>query len=238
MVSAPLGTSSTKRCKDQARSRYNHQKQAGSPDDTCWHGCEAGRCRVSLCSLQGKWWVGDQGHWWNIYGWVSSFNHLTSPYLTLWVSSCSGQPVEVHWIWKCSRTPGGPRSSGRRERRDSVLRRRGLGHRGIQIRKTLVRALLCFISVAGDMGICWLTCIKLLSCLFQYQPHHRSCGGADAEPHGRDDGGAEGVRSPETRQYVWQFVQVNDSKITLLGPKQPFNHFREAKGAAGANKTS
>lgn len=29
--------------------------------------------------------------------------------------------------------------------------------------------------------------------LFQHQPDHRSRGGADAKPHRRDDGGAEGV---------------------------------------------
>lgn len=46
-------------------------------------------------------------------------------------------------------------------------------------------------------------------CLFQHQPHHRSRRGTNAEPHWRDDGGAEGVRSWETRQYVWQVVKVN-----------------------------
>lgn len=65
--------------------------------------------------------------------------------------------------------------------------------------------------------------LSLLSCLFQHQPHHWSCGGADAEPHRRDDGGAEGVRSPDTRQYVWEVGKVNilnkkglGEQITLL----------------------
>lgn len=139
------------------------------------------------------------------------------------LSSCSRQPVEVHRIWKCSRTPDGSRTSRRRERRDSVLRRWRLRHRGIQICETLVRAMFIYVyALVINESIC--SCpLSLLSCLFQHQPHHWSCGGADAEPHRRDDGGAEGVRSPDTRQYVWEVGEVNipnkeglGEQITLL----------------------
>lgn len=58
-------------------------------------------------------------------------------YLSM-MSSRSGQPVEVHRLRKRSGAPVGPRAPGRRERRDAILRRRGLGHGGIQICQTLV----------------------------------------------------------------------------------------------------
>lgn len=35
--------------------------------------------------------------------------------------------------------------------------------------------------------------LTVLVSLFQHQPDHWSRGGADAKPHRRDDGGAEGV---------------------------------------------
>lgn len=64
----------------------------------------------------------------------------------LMMSWRSGQPVEVHRVRKRSGTPGGPRTPGGRERRDAVLRRRGLGHGGVQIRKALVRAPVEFVA--------------------------------------------------------------------------------------------
>lgn len=67
--------------------------------------------------------------------------YVTSQPCVSVVSSRSGQPVEVHRIWKRSRTPGGSRTSCRRERRDRVLRGWRLRHRGIQICKTLVSVL-------------------------------------------------------------------------------------------------
>lgn len=179
-----------------------------------------------LCKESGEWemWVTAD----NIDGWVNSSTTgraiFSPPEAALCL--CSGKPVEVYWIWERSGTPGGSRSSGRRERRDSVLGGRGLRHGGVQICKTLVcnNSPPAPIPPAAHVRICFRARIEpQLSNLSQYQPHHRPRGGADAKPHGRNDGGAEGVRSWETCHDVRQAVQVSESSalpVSLVWKEQ------------------
>lgn len=138
-----LGTSPTKRCKGQARGWHHYKEQVSSPHDTCRHGRKADVCGVPFRPVQRKWWVemfGPPRH-------LLIVDWLIRAHQYFYVTShpcvcCSGQPVEVHRLWECCRTPRGSRTSCRWKRRDPVLWRWRFWHRGVQVCQTYVSALL------------------------------------------------------------------------------------------------
>lgn len=203
-----LGTSSSKRCEDETGGGHDPQKQVGSPDDTCGHGREAVLGRVSLCSLQRKWWVGRCGSLrrtcmdeWAAPPLDKPFSHplrLRSPFVVENLLKYTGYGNAAGLLVARGLLAGGRGETQYSEDEDSDTEE-------YKSAKPLCVTLCLPALIAPRVTID--ACIEVqLSDFFQYQPHHRPRGGAHAQPRGGDDGGAEGVWGRETRHDDWQVV--------------------------------